>query len=473
MIGMVILAAGTGKRMGASGNKLFLPLAGQPVLSLTLRHAARALPGVPMMLVCRSGEEELARQAVVTAGLDEASVIVTEGGPERQDSVRLALAAMPSTWRSASPRASARRATTCISTRPRTSSSWCWTTPPRSAWRSMRRSASGSARPTAAPWCASPRAGPPGRKPWTSCWRCCKRPKPKAAAMPDLIDRALRAAERPPVALLHAPRCLTARDASARCTACADACPVDALAVTPLVAEGAQPYESVNPTGKAGPRIDDEACVRCGACVTACPTNALLPLPPLDDEALFARAASAAARAAERAVEQAAENASRGTAMDETTGKSAALNGRAFENAVEDAAGALGCDANDAAHGAAGENAPAVEGPAPATAGLVCERWAQTRRLDGDRTVVLPCLGWVDAPLLVHMACNGAERIVLPLEACAACALPACCGSRTERCAAASVPRTTPTWPPSPASSAAADIRPRLDLPFTTICAGP
>ncbi|MDU7505777.1 MAG: 2-C-methyl-D-erythritol 4-phosphate cytidylyltransferase [Clostridia bacterium] len=98
MIGMVILAAGTGKRMGASGNKLFLPLAGQPVLSLTLRHAARVLPGAPMMLVCRSGEEELARQAVVTAGLDEASVIITEGGPERQDSVRLALAAMPSAW---------------------------------------------------------------------------------------------------------------------------------------------------------------------------------------------------------------------------------------------------------------------------------------------------------------------------------------------------------------------------------------
>lgn len=262
--------------------------------------------------------------------------------------------------------------------------------------------------------------------------------------MPDLIDRALRAAERPPVALLHAPRCLTARDASARCTACADACPVDALAVTPLVAEGAQPYESVNPTGKAGPRIDDEACVRCGACVTACPTNALLPLPPLDDEALFARAASAAARAAERAVEQAAENASRGTAMDETTGKSAALNGRAFENAVEDAAGALGCDANDAAHGAAGENAPAVEGPAPATAGLVCERWAQTRRLDGDRTVVLPCLGWVDAPLLVHMACNGAERIVLPLEACAACALTTAAARVPE--AAAQAQRICGTW---------------------------
>ena len=54
---------------------------------------------------------------------------------------------------------------------------------------------------------------------------------------------------------------------------------------------------------------------------------------------------------------------------------------------------------------------------------------------------------------------------------CAACALPACCGSRRARCAAASVPRTTPTWPPSPASSAAAGIRPRPDSPFTTICA--
>ncbi len=233
--------------------------------------------------------------------------------------------------------------------------------------------------------------------------------------MPDLIDRALRAAERPPVALLHALRCLTARDALARCTACADACPVDALAVTPLVAEGAQPYESVNATGKAGPRIDDEACVRCGACVTACPTNALLPLPPLDDEALFARAASAAARAAERAADQALDNAPQDTAT--------------WQNREDDAAG---------------ENAPAVEGPAPATAGLVCERWAQTRRLDGDRTVVLPCLGWVDAPLLVHMACNGAERIVLPLEACAACAWATAAARVPE--AAAQAQRICGTW---------------------------
>ncbi|MBX9033458.1 4Fe-4S binding protein [Gordonibacter massiliensis (ex Traore et al. 2017)] len=233
--------------------------------------------------------------------------------------------------------------------------------------------------------------------------------------MPDLIDRALRAAERPPVALLHAPRCLTARDASARCTACADACPVDALAVTPLVAEGAQPYESVNPTGEAGPRIDNEACVRCGACVTACPTNALLPLPPLDDEALFARAASTAAHAAERAAEQALDNAPQDTAT--------------WQNRED---------------GAAGENAPVVEGPAPATAGLVCERWAQTRRLDRDRTVVLPCLGWVDAPLLVHMACNGAERIVLPLEACAACALTTAAARVPE--AAAQAQRICGNW---------------------------
>lgn len=237
--------------------------------------------------------------------------------------------------------------------------------------------------------------------------------------MPDLIDRALRAAERPPVALLHAPRCLTARDASARCTACADACPVDALAVTPLVAEGAQPYESVNPTGEAGPRIDNEACVRCGACVTACPTNALLSLPPLDDEALFARAASTAAHAAERAV----ENASRGSAAPQGHDADATrVTSAASMPAAEAAAGPQGRN-DGSARSTMAENAPAVEGPAPATAGLVCEHWAQMRRLDGDRTVVLPCLGWVDAPLLVHMACNGAERIVLPLEACTACEL--------------------------------------------------
>ena len=69
--------------------------------------------------------------------------------------------ATPSSWRSASPRASARRTTSWPSTRRRTSSSSSWTTRRRSAWPNMRRSASGSARPTAAPSSASPPAGPP------------------------------------------------------------------------------------------------------------------------------------------------------------------------------------------------------------------------------------------------------------------------------------------------------------------------
>lgn len=225
--------------------------------------------------------------------------------------------------------------------------------------------------------------------------------------MPDLIDIVQRAAERPPVALLHAPRCLTARDAGAHCTACADACPVDALAVTPLVAEGAQPYESINPVDAAGPRIDAETCAHCGACVTACPTNALLAMTPLDDETLFERAISASAAACLHA-------AATGGIADEST----VLDGRAFGNAVE--------------------------GPAPATAGLACERWAQARRLDGNRTVVLPCLGWVDAAVLVHMACSGVERIVLPLEACAACELATAAGRARE--AAAQAQRICDAW---------------------------
>ena len=49
--------------------------------------------------------------------------------------------------------------------------------------------------------------------------------------MPNLIDIAQRLAERPMVALLHEERCLPERDLGSTCTRCAEACPVDAIAV--------------------------------------------------------------------------------------------------------------------------------------------------------------------------------------------------------------------------------------------------
>ncbi|MEI3231390.1 MAG: 4Fe-4S dicluster domain-containing protein [Gordonibacter pamelaeae] len=200
--------------------------------------------------------------------------------------------------------------------------------------------------------------------------------------MPDLIAIAERLAERPPVAALDGGRCLRVRDRESSCAACAEACPVGAVAVRAAAVEEAAPYGSVDAVRDAGPRIDDEACVRCGACVAACPTNALLALPPLDDGGLFAQVDAAGTAARERA------------------------------------------DAGTAAAGTSNSTGEEAATPVePPTAGFACERLAQTLRLEGDRIVVLPCLAWVDVALLVHLACNGAERIAVPLDACPSCEL--------------------------------------------------
>lgn len=195
--------------------------------------------------------------------------------------------------------------------------------------------------------------------------------------MPNLIDIAQRLAEQPAVALLHEERCLPERDLGSSCARCAEACPVDAIAVGATRGDddaSATAYGSVTKDGPTGPRIDDEACVRCGRCITACPTAALLAIAPLDDDALLD--ASAQAGAAARA------NAAGGTAQE--------------EEAPEDAE--------------------------PSCAGFVCERAVRGgARIDAGRTVTLPCLAWVDEALIVHMACAGAQRIALLTAPCTSC----------------------------------------------------
>lgn len=95
---LLIAAAGTGRRMGAAGNKLLLPVAGRPVLAWTL-EAALACPaitwigviGQPVDAAPIAALVEAARAAVPAA----APVQWILGGDTRQESVSRGLAALP------------------------------------------------------------------------------------------------------------------------------------------------------------------------------------------------------------------------------------------------------------------------------------------------------------------------------------------------------------------------------------------
>jgi 2-C-methyl-D-erythritol 4-phosphate cytidylyltransferase len=81
----VVLAAGLGTRVGADGNKAYLPLAGRSMVAWSLS----AVAGVPeiarTVLVYRRGELNLARDTVA-AELPGAAVELVEGGESRHAS---------------------------------------------------------------------------------------------------------------------------------------------------------------------------------------------------------------------------------------------------------------------------------------------------------------------------------------------------------------------------------------------------
>lgn len=89
----VIAAAGSGRRMGAEENKLFLPLDGRPLLAHTL--AAFEAAGVVEGIVVVLREEDVPRGRALTAaaGFRKVEALVP-GGAERQDSVGSGLAAL-------------------------------------------------------------------------------------------------------------------------------------------------------------------------------------------------------------------------------------------------------------------------------------------------------------------------------------------------------------------------------------------
>ncbi len=95
---LLIAAAGSGRRMGAAGNKLLLPVAGRPVLAWTL-EAALAAAAISWIGVIGQAVDEAAIAALVAEASanrpGSAPVQWILGGDSRQDSVRLGLAALP------------------------------------------------------------------------------------------------------------------------------------------------------------------------------------------------------------------------------------------------------------------------------------------------------------------------------------------------------------------------------------------
>ena len=87
---VVILAAGSGSRVGAGRNKVLLPLRDVPVLAWSVRTAL-ALPGVHrVVLVVAAGERDDVA-AAVAPHLGEREVLVVDGGATRHDSEANAL----------------------------------------------------------------------------------------------------------------------------------------------------------------------------------------------------------------------------------------------------------------------------------------------------------------------------------------------------------------------------------------------
>ena len=90
---VVILAAGSGSRVGAGINKVLLPLGDAPVLVWSVRDAL-ALPDVRrVVLVVRPGEGEQVATAVAPH-LGDAEVLVVDGGATRHASEWSALRAL-------------------------------------------------------------------------------------------------------------------------------------------------------------------------------------------------------------------------------------------------------------------------------------------------------------------------------------------------------------------------------------------
>ena len=90
---VILLAGGSGSRMGAGKNKVLLELQGEPVIC----RAARAFTAVAdgMVVVARDEDKNAIQAALEASGLMHERVRIVSGGATRQDSVWNGLQALP------------------------------------------------------------------------------------------------------------------------------------------------------------------------------------------------------------------------------------------------------------------------------------------------------------------------------------------------------------------------------------------
>ncbi|GLP80313.1 IspD/TarI family cytidylyltransferase [Mycobacterium antarcticum] len=81
----VVLAAGMGTRIGADGNKAYLPLAGRSMLSWSVEAVARSTMIARTVLVFRRGERDMAARTLA-AELPHVALELVEGGDTRHGS---------------------------------------------------------------------------------------------------------------------------------------------------------------------------------------------------------------------------------------------------------------------------------------------------------------------------------------------------------------------------------------------------
>jgi 2-C-methyl-D-erythritol 4-phosphate cytidylyltransferase len=86
----IIVAAGSGTRLGFDVPKAFVDLAGRSLLSYSLRTIAAVAAIEEAVIALPAGMDSRARADIRAVGL-EIPVKLTQGGAERQDSVRIAL----------------------------------------------------------------------------------------------------------------------------------------------------------------------------------------------------------------------------------------------------------------------------------------------------------------------------------------------------------------------------------------------